>query len=56
MAQQEQMIQLIIVRAKELIKNVEVRKIMCGFNSNEEANDWLIKASIATLMGVQHSK
>jgi hypothetical protein len=43
----------IIARVNEMKKNVEIQKIMMGFKTNDEAYDWLIKAAIATLTGVQ---
>jgi hypothetical protein len=49
-----QMIQVVIDRVNEMKQNVEIQKIMMGFKTNDEAYDWLVKAAIATLIGVQH--
>ena len=46
----------ITARVNEMKKNVEIQKIMMGFKTNDEAYDWLVKAAIATLTGVQFAK
>jgi 3-methyladenine DNA glycosylase AlkC len=48
------MINTVTERVNEMKKNVEIQKIMMQFETNEEANNWIIKAAIATLMGVQN--
>lgn len=48
------MINTVIERVNEMKQNVEIQKIMMGFKTNEEAYDWLVKAAIATLLGVQN--
>lgn len=50
------MINTVTERVNEMKSNVEIQKIMMQFSSNEEAYNWLIKAAIATLMGVQNEK
>ena len=52
----QEMINTVIDRVNEMKKNVEIQKIMITFKNNDEAYDWLTKAAIATLMGVQFSK
>ena len=51
----DQMINTITARVNELKSNPEVQEILNGFKTESEANDWLIKAAIATLFGVQHN-
>jgi len=46
------MIDTVIARVNEMKTNVEIQKIMMQFASNQEAESWLIKAAIATLIGV----
>ena len=46
----------VIARVNEMKQNVEIQKIMMGFKTDDEAYDWLVKAAIATLMGVQFAK
>lgn len=53
---QEQMVQTVIDRVNEMKNNVEIQKIMMTFKTNDEAYNWLTKAAIATLMGVQNAK
>jgi hypothetical protein len=48
------MINAVTERVNEMRNNVEIQKIMMQFKSTEEANNWLVKAAIATLMGVQN--
>ena len=51
-----QMIKVVEERVNEMVKNVEIQKIMMGFATTEEAQNWIIKAAIATLMGVQNER
>lgn len=46
----QSMINTVTERINEMMKNVEIQKIMMSFKTNEEAQDWLIKSAIATLM------
>jgi hypothetical protein len=50
------MINTVTERVNQMKSNVEIQKIMMKFSSNEEAYNWLVKAAIATLMGVQNEK
>ena len=52
----QKMTNTVIARVNEMKQNVEIQKIMMGFKTNDEAYDWLVKAAIATLMGVQFAK
>lgn len=52
----QEMINAVIERVNEMKKNVEIQKIMMTFKTNDEAYDWLTKAAVATLLGVQFSK
>lgn len=52
----QEMTNTVIARVNEMKQNVEIQKIMMGFKTNYEAYDWLVKAAIATLMGVQFAK
>lgn len=47
------MTQIVIERVNEMKKNVEIQKIMMGFKTNDEAYNWITKAAIATLFGIQ---
>jgi len=49
----QEMINTVIERVNEMKSNVEIQNIMMQFSSVEEANNWIVKAAIATLMGVQ---
>jgi hypothetical protein len=51
-----EMISTVIDRVNEMKKNVEIQKIMMTFKTTDDAYNWLVKAAIATLMGVQFSK
>ncbi len=51
-----EMSNIVVERVNEMKQNVEIQKIMMGFKTNNEAYDWLVKAAIATLMGVQFAK
>ena len=46
----EQMIQTVQNRVNEMIQNVEIQNIMMSFSSTEAAQEWIIKAAIATLV------
>lgn len=46
--------QTVINRANEMKQNAEINNIYQSFDNESDAKDWLIKAAIATLMGVQH--
>ena len=52
----QEMTNTVIARVNEMKQNVEIQKIMMGFKTNDEAYDWLVKAAIATLIGVQFAK
>jgi len=51
----QQMINTVTERVNEMKKNVEIQKIMMQFESNDDAYNWLVKAAIATLIGVQNA-
>ena len=44
------MINIVNQRVDEMSKDSEIRQILKTFNSSEEAQQWLIKAAIATLL------
>lgn len=46
----QSMIKTVTERINEMMKNVEIQKIMMCFESNDEAQEWLIKSAIATLI------
>jgi hypothetical protein len=48
-----QMINKVTERMNEMKKDVQIQQIMMQFETNEQAYEWLMKAAIATLMGVQ---
>lgn len=50
----QEMINAVTERVNEMKNNVEIQKIMMQFESTDDANNWLVKAAIATLMGVQN--
>ena len=50
------MINTVTERVNDMKSNVEIQKIMMQFATNEEAYNWLVKAAIATLIGVQNKK
>lgn len=52
----QEMTNTVIARVNEMKQNVEIQKFMMQFSSNEEACNWLVKAAIATLVGVQFAK
>ena len=45
-----QMIQVVQERVNEMLNNIEIQKIMKSFATNEQAQNWIIKAAIATLI------
>ena len=46
----QSMINKVNERVNEMVKNVEIQKIMMSFKTNEEAQEWIIKSAIATLI------
>ena len=50
------MINSVTARVNEMMNNPEIQSIMAGFKTEVETYDWLVKAAIATLMGVQFTK
>jgi len=44
------MIKTVQDRVNEMIQNVKIQNIMISFSSTEEAQEWIIKAAIATLI------
>lgn len=44
------MIKTVQNRVNEMIKNAEIQNIMMSFSSTEAAQEWIIKAAIATLV------
>lgn len=52
----QQMINTVTERVNEMKKDTQIQKIMMQFKTNDEAYNWLIKAAVATLIGVQNAK
>jgi hypothetical protein len=50
----EQMINTVNERVSLMVKDPKVQEIMMTFENNDDAHNWLIKAAIATLIGVQN--
>lgn len=50
----EQMINTVNERVNLMVKDPKVQEIMMTFENNDDAHNWVIKAAIATLIGVQH--
>ena len=46
-----EMIDTVTERATQMMNDVKVQEIMMQFVNKEDANNWLVKAAIATLMG-----
>lgn len=46
-----QMIETVQNRVALMIQDSEIQKIMLTFESTEDAQNWIIKAAIATLFG-----
>ncbi len=53
---QEQATQTVIARTNEMLKDSRINAIYQSHKTKDEAENWLIKTAIATLMGVQFSK
>ena len=51
-----QMIEVLQNRINEMVKNSEIQNIMMSFESTEEAQNWIIKAAIATLIIPQNER
>jgi len=47
---QEQMIQVVMNRATEMLKDAKINSIYQSFKTEDEAKDWIIKSALATLI------
>lgn len=47
---QEQMIQVVIDRATEMLKDTQISSIYQLFKTEGEAKDWIVKSALATLI------
>ena len=47
---QEQMKQIVINRATEMLKDTKINSIYQSFKTEDEAKDWIIKSALATLI------
>ena len=47
---QEQMTQIVINRATEMLKDAKINSIYQSFKTEDEAKDWIIKSALATLI------
>lgn len=47
---QEQMMQIVMNRATEMLKDEKINSIYQSFKAEDEAKDWIIKSALATLM------
>lgn len=50
----QEMMNVVIERVNEMKLNANIQEIMMQFKTNDDAYNWLTKAAIATLMGVQN--
>ena len=46
----EQMNQVVIDRANEMLKDKKINSIYQSFKTEEEAKDWIVKVALATLI------
>ena len=47
---QEQMVQTVMNRATEMLKDEKINSIYQSFKTEDEAKDWIVKAALATLI------
>ena len=47
---QQQMTQVVMNRATEMLKDSQINAIYQSFKTESEAKDWIIKAALATLI------
>jgi len=47
---QEQMVQTVMNRATEMLKDEKINSIYQSFKTEDEAKDWVVKAALATLI------
>jgi len=47
---QEQMTQVVMNRATEMLKDEKINSIYQSFKTEDEAKDWIIKSALATLI------
>ena len=47
---QEQMTQVVMNRATEMLKDAKINSIYQSFKTEDEAKDWIIKSALATLI------
>ena len=47
---QEQMTQIVINRATEMLKDAKINSIYQSFKTEDEAKDWIVKSALATLI------
>lgn len=45
---------IVIARVQEMVQNPQIQEIMMTFEIKEDAVNWVYKAAIATLIGVQN--
>ena len=46
----EQMTQVVMSRATEMLKDAKINSIYQSFKTEDEAKDWMIKSALATLI------
>ena len=47
---EEQMTQIVMNRATEMLKDAKINSIYQSFKTEDEAKDWMIKSALATLI------
>ena len=47
---QEQMVQTVMNRATEILKDEKINSIYQSLKTEDEAKDWVVKAALATLI------
>ena len=47
---QEQMIEVVMNRATEMLKDARINSIYQSFETEDKAKDWIIKSALATLI------
>ena len=47
---QEQMTQVVMNRATEMLKDAKINSIYQSFKTEDDAKDWIIKSALATLI------
>jgi hypothetical protein len=47
---QEQMTEVVMNRATEMLKDAKINSIYQSFKTEDEAKDWMIKSALATLI------